>query len=274
MILLAVSSTLGGCVVMAAALRWSGSILSGARHHKLNYRGRNVLATAGVLLLGPVGVGALAALNGISDEGYRVAGTMASAVAVMCVLGLIDDLYGSRRAGGLAGHFRELLNGHMTTGMVKAAGGVVVGLASAWGIGRRGIWILVGGAVIALAANMANLLDLRPGRTAKVWFPCAFALGWLNVPGRGEPVLWAVAGGMAVFLIAELRERVMLGDAGANLLGAVVGAAAVASLGHTALLTCAALLFALTLVSELVSFSRIIEATPPLRWLDQLGRAD
>jgi hypothetical protein len=158
--------------------------------------------------------------------------------------------------------------------MIKAAGGVLVGLTGAWAIGRRGIWILLGGAVIALAANTANLLDLRPGRTAKVWFPCALAIAWVNVPGGGEPVLWAVAGGLAVFVTAELREQVMLGDAGVNLLGAVVGVAAVASLSNPVLVACAAVLLALNLASEFVSFSKVIDATPPLRWFDRLGRAD
>jgi hypothetical protein len=66
----------------------------------------------------------------------------------------------------------------------------------------------------------------------------------------------------------------MLGDAGVNLLGAVVGVAAVASLSNPVLVACAAVLLALNLASEFVSFSKVIDATPPLRWFDRLGRAD
>ncbi len=273
MILLAVAATLGGCVVTAAALRRASSVLTGPRHLKENYRGRSVIATAGSVLLLPLAVGALVALSSMDEEGYLTAGTSCIVAAAMCVLGLIDDMYGDRRAGGLVGHLRELTRGHFTTGLVKAVGGGVVGLGGAWALDRRGWWLLVGGLVIALSANMANLLDLRPGRAIKIWFPAALALALADVPGNGEPIIWALAGGVAVFLIAEMREQVMLGDAGANLLGAVAGTAAVATLGSLGLVVCAAVLAAFTVASEFVSFSKVIEEVPPLRWLDQLGRA-
>jgi UDP-GlcNAc:undecaprenyl-phosphate/decaprenyl-phosphate GlcNAc-1-phosphate transferase len=207
------------------------------------------------------------------SEGYRAAATMLVAGVVMCGLGVVDDVYGDRRAGGLVGHVRELFRGHPTTGLMKAVGGGVVGLVASWALGRRGGWFLVGGLVIALATNLVNLLDLRPGRAIKIWFPVVLALALANVPRGGEPVIWALGGGVAIFLIAELREQVMLGDAGANLLGAVAGIAAVVTLGNTGLIVCAAILAALTAVSELVSFTDVIERVPPLRWADRLGRS-
>jgi UDP-GlcNAc:undecaprenyl-phosphate GlcNAc-1-phosphate transferase len=271
-ILLPLGATIAGCVVTAVALRWAPSFLNGERHAKENYRGRTVIATAGVVLIGPLAIGALAALLR-REEGYRTAAVLLVAGVVMCVLGLVDDIYGSRRAGGLIGHVRELFRGSVTTGLVKAFGGGVVGLGSSWALGRRGVWFLVGGLVIALATNLANLFDLRPGRAIKIWFPLVLLLALVNVPGGGEPVIWGLGGGVAVFLVAELREQVMLGDAGANLLGAVAGTAAVATLGDTGLVVCAVVLAALTAVSEFASFSDVIEKVPPLRWLDHLGRA-
>ncbi len=230
-----------------------------------------MIATAGVVLIDALAVGALAAVFRL-EEGYRTAATLLLAGIVMCGLGVVDDMYGDRRAGGLVGHVRELIRGNLTTGLMKAVGGGVVGLAASWGLGRRGGWFLVGALVIALATNLANLLDLRPGRAIKIWFPIVLFLAVANVPGGGEPVIWALGGGVAVFLIAELREQVMLGDAGANLLGAVAGVAAVATLGNAGLVVCGAVLAALTAVSEFVSFSDVIEKVPPLRWFDLLGR--
>jgi UDP-GlcNAc:undecaprenyl-phosphate/decaprenyl-phosphate GlcNAc-1-phosphate transferase len=189
-------------------------------------------------------------------------------------LGLIDDLYGDRRAGGFLGHARELLRGHVTTGFLKAAGGGVAGLLGAWGLGWRGLWLLVAGSVIALSSNLANLFDVRPARTAKVWFAVAGACLVLILGTGADVVLAAVAGAAGVVAWAELRERVMLGDVGAGLLGAALGTALVGSLGERELVIAVVALGSLTLLSEFVSFTRVIERTSPLRWLDHLGRIE
>jgi UDP-GlcNAc:undecaprenyl-phosphate GlcNAc-1-phosphate transferase len=64
----------------------------------------------------------------------------------------------------------------------------------------------------------------------------------------------------------------MLGDAGANALGAMLGTAAATSLSRPARLAALALVTGLTAASEVVSFTRVIERTGPLRRLDMLGR--
>jgi hypothetical protein len=64
----------------------------------------------------------------------------------------------------------------------------------------------------------------------------------------------------------------MLGDTGANCLGALVGVALVADAPPRRLAAVFAALTAATVASEAVSFSRLIDATPPLHWLDQVGR--
>ncbi len=64
----------------------------------------------------------------------------------------------------------------------------------------------------------------------------------------------------------------MLGDAGANALGAMLGAAAAGSLPRSARAGLLAGIVALTVASEKVSFTKVIEATPALRRLDMLGR--
>lgn len=259
-----------GALSVVVALRLLPRALRRPPHARPNYRGRSVLGTAGIVLVVPVVLGVSAALVSREDSGTVL--VMAGAGVVLALLGYLDDVRGDRRAGGFAGHVRELVHGRITTGLVKAAGGGVVGLLAAWGVGRRGVWVVVGGAVVALSANLANLLDLRPGRALKVWLPCAVALLIAGLPDRH--VLIAVTGGVVVFGVEELRERVMLGDTGAGLVGAVIGVAAVTALGNTGLVILLAILVVLTLASEVVSFTRVIEATPPLRWVDRLGRTD
>ena len=63
----------------------------------------------------------------------------------------------------------------------------------------------------------------------------------------------------------------MLGDAGANALGAMLGASA-AGLSRPTRIALLAGIAGLTAASEKVSFTKVIERTPALRWLDMLGR--
>ncbi len=169
-----------------------------------------------------------------------------------------------RGAKGFRGHLAALRRGQLTSGMVKVGGIGAAGLAAAALLaGRRPLAdVVLDGAVVAGSANLLNLFDLRPGRALKVGLLGAAAVG---APGP--------AGAAAALLPADLGERVMLGDAGANALGALLGLAAVHRLpsrgARAALL---AGLTALTGASEVVSFTAVIERTPPLRALDALGR--
>jgi hypothetical protein len=63
----------------------------------------------------------------------------------------------------------------------------------------------------------------------------------------------------------------MLGDTGANALGALLGLGAT-RLGRGGRLAVLAGLCALNGASEVVSFTKVIQRTPPLHWLDMLGR--
>lgn len=258
-----------GAVATAVALAVAPRVLTSERNRRTNFRGRTVFATAGIVLAKPLSVGAIAA---ILDGRRRVPLVMLLGASFMAFLGYIDDTFGDRHAGGLIGHARALAHGRVTTGLLKAVGGAVTGLASAYAIGWRGVWIVAAGAVVALAANLANLFDLRPGRALKVWTIGAAALLVAGVRGGGALVVATLLAGVIVFAVPELREEVMLGDTGANLLGTALGIAAIASVGRTALLAVLGVLLALTLVSERISFTRVIEATPPLRWFDNLGR--
>ena len=64
----------------------------------------------------------------------------------------------------------------------------------------------------------------------------------------------------------------MLGDTGANAAGALVGLALVERFGLRGRLVVLGVTAGLTVLSERVSFSRVIDDTPVLRRLDRWGR--
>lgn len=238
----------------AAAQRWRRS----------NYRGRDV-----TLLLGPaIGVGAVAGVAVAAPSARRGA---VLAVAAAAAIGGYDDLYGTRHARGLRGHARALQQGQVTTGMVKLVGLTGAAAAAAAQRDRRAVDAALSTVLIAGTANLVNLLDLRPGRAAKVTVMLAAALG--RSGGRESRALAAVGAGAAlVALPADLGERAMLGDCGAAALGAVLGWSAGQSGGRTRRAALAAAVIALTAASERVSFSAVIEGNAALRALDGLGR--
>ena len=244
-----------------------------------NFRGRRLPTAVGLLVaLVAVAVDALTAVAvaaGAEPDDAAVAGLRLVTVAALgfALLGLLDDLGGAGQSGGFRGHLRSLAAGRLTTGAVKlfvgaAVGVVVVSVREPDSLGR----VLADGALVALAANLGNLFDRAPGRTTKV---ALVALVALVLAVGAVPELAGVAlvvGAGAGLLPADLHERLMLGDAGANVLGAALGLGVVlacAPATRTAVLVVVALL---NLASERVSFSRVIAGVPPLRAADGWGR--
>ncbi|HEX6450524.1 MAG TPA: hypothetical protein VF060_13805 [Trebonia sp.] len=162
---------------------------------------------------------------------------------------------------------------------------------------RQYVDVVINAGLIAGGANLLNLFDLRPGRAIKVAAASGVLLAATDAgdfkrsaafPGgrppqtppienRGTPfrktvVVAPTLGAALALLPDDLGERAMLGDGGANALGATLGAAAAATLPRPARAGLLAGITALTLASEKISFTKVIERTPPLRWLDMLGR--
>jgi hypothetical protein len=168
------------------------------------------------------------------------------AVAAIAAFGLADDLWSGPERG-----FRQHLGSGSTTGTVKLVAIPAVALLAT----RR----LSSALVVALAANALNQLDTAPGRALKAYLALAVPL---RAPMR-----------LAVLLLPyDLREMGMLGDAGANALGALLGLKSVARLSGRGRVAAIGVLVGLTFLGEKVSFGRMIERTPILRELDRLGR--
>lgn len=204
-----------------------------------------------------------------------------STTAAAGLLGWVDDVLETGSAKGLRGHLSALARGEITTGGLKVLGIPAVSLLAAAVardpapllgsrlLGRCVDTVLAGG-VVAGSANLLNLLDLRPGRALKAGV-IAVALGPV---GSGSAALLGggILGTAAAAAPDDLAGRTMLGDTGANALGAALGVRTALQAGRGELLGTLALLVALTLASEKVSFTRVIEATPGLRELDAWGR--
>jgi UDP-GlcNAc:undecaprenyl-phosphate/decaprenyl-phosphate GlcNAc-1-phosphate transferase len=257
-----------------------------AAWHRTNHRGEPV-----TLLEGPaVAAGAALAAAVTPGTTARARAALAAAAIGAGAFGGYDDLAGSGGERGFRGHLGALARGEVTTGAVKIGGIGATGLAASARLGGRPVDVLLNAGLIAGGANLLNLFDLRPGRAIKVAAVGGTLLA-LAAPGRApSPVtgtigplpggdrraagpLVAAPMGAALALAGEdLGERAMLGDAGANALGAMLGTAAAASLGRPARIALLAGIIGLTAASEVVSFTAVIERTPPLRWLDLAGR--
>jgi hypothetical protein len=235
---------------------------------RTNHRGEPV-----TLLEGPAAAAGAAAASLIAPglpPRTRVALALAGAGAG--AFGAYDDLKGSGDRRGFRGHLGALASGEVSSGAVKIVGIGATGLAASVLVGADGSSaadVVINAGLIAGGANLLNLFDLRPGRAIKV----ALAAGAALSASQGGAAGAAPAVGAALSLLPEdLGERAMLGDSGANALGGMLGAAAAAALPRAARITVLAAIAGLTAASEKVSFTKVIAQTPPLHWLDMLGR--
>lgn len=267
-----------GFLAARALVLVAGPALGHAALERENYRGRRVPTAGGVVVVVAValveaGRAAVAAL-GVGDAGVPVGRALVLlAVVGFGFLGFVDDVLGDGDDRGFRGHLRALARGRVTTGMLKLAGGGGLALVLVVaGRGGTGGQPFVDAAVVALGANLGNLLDRAPGRTTKfalvAYVPVAVACG---VSATGA-ALAALVGAACGLLADDLRERLMLGDVGANAIGAGLGLALVLETGPAARVAVAVVLLLANVASEFVSFSRVIERTPPLRAFDALGR--
>jgi UDP-N-acetylmuramyl pentapeptide phosphotransferase/UDP-N-acetylglucosamine-1-phosphate transferase len=298
----------GGWVPAPGGLEPPGPEARSSTWVRTNYRGRSVSLAGGAALAGAAATTAAAGAPGPAAAAAVLAAGLGAGAA-----GFYDDLVDGRpehRAKGFHGHLVALRRGQVTSGVVKLAGIAAAGLVAAAALPPRArpaarlpsvtlasgrgdsaatpgrswtsrathratrqrhsmIDVIVGAGVIAGAANLLNLLDLRPGRALKVGLLVAAPLA----AGRAGGLAAGPAGAAAALLPEDLAEQTMLGDCGANALGAVLGAALVAGTGRVGRGFALAVIAGLTAASERVSFTQVIARTPGLRELDQLGRA-
>lgn len=226
-----------------------------------NYHGRDVSLSGGVATAAAVTLGSAAG----GFNGLPVALTAGTAG----FFGYRDDTDAHAGAAkGFSGHIAALKNGDLDTGMQKVVGiGVSALLSAAICDARRKQWrmIPVDTVVIAGMANLINLMDLRPGRALKATILAGIPFV------MSAPVRTAIAAAIGA-IPADLREETMLGDTGANALGAALGAGIVQSSPGSVRVAIAVGIIGLTAASEKVSFTRVIESNQVLSSIDNWGR--
>ncbi|MDN5660557.1 MAG: hypothetical protein L0G72_07305, partial [Brevibacterium aurantiacum] len=242
------------------------------------------------LVEGPAVTAGLVAGSLLIEEPRQRAATLL-VTTVSGGLGAVDDFLESGDSKGLRGHLEALSRGEITTGAIKVIGIPLASIAAATilrtGRNNHGLFsshrtteaqtwwgstvdVVVTGGVIAGTANLFNLLDLRPGRALKAglltlaFMPHRHGLTW--APGA------AIAGASTAAWPDDLDGAVMLGDTGANALGAALGTILVENSTAKQRALVLTGLVGLTLLSEKVSFTSIIESTPGLREIDAFGR--
>ena len=261
--------------VMLRALESAGQV-------KPNYRGRRLPSPFGVLalaaaLLALIPLTLIAKLASAEVFHPEVLPIAVYALGVIA-LGLVDDTLAATGPDarpverGWRGHGAAALRGELSTGALKAFGSLGLALLAMSYLSLSNWRWLLAAAVLVLATNVFNLLDLRPGRSTK-----AFVLlgAGLTIGAMDLRPLWALGLFAAPALVAggyDLRERAMLGDTGANLLGALAGMWLVLTLSGTGQVVALILLAAVTLYGEIRSLSALIDRTPGLRELDSWGR--
>jgi UDP-GlcNAc:undecaprenyl-phosphate GlcNAc-1-phosphate transferase len=258
-----------GAGFVIAAVAWHLVRRVGPRWWKENRRGQRLPATLGWA----VATGLLALVVVVWDQVNEIGlrGSQSGelvGVAIVFVAGVVDDGYGGS-VRGLRGHLRALLSGHLTTGGLKLAAAVMAaGITVAW-TPRDHLWAnLLALVAVAGCTNIWNGLDVAPGRALKGILIVALVLLVVDL----KSFLLVCTGAATAVLVPDLRERGMLGDSGANLLGFLAGAEIVRRLPEVWLVPAALIVIGLNVLAETVTFSRTIGAIPPLRWFDRLGR--
>ena len=205
-----------------------GEILMSPALERRNYRNKRIPTAGGLFIVLAVlsieaGRCVLGALGVGSETGLTLARSeMLFAVVAFAFLGMIDDLAAVGEDRGFKGHLRALRHGRVTTGLLKLVGGAAAAVVLVATPGfKSGRTLIVDAMLIALAANLGNLLDRAPGRTIKAgliaYVPIALVLGTAPIGIALAPVMGASLG----LLPDDLRERLMLGDTGANVIGRV-----------------------------------------------------
>jgi UDP-GlcNAc:undecaprenyl-phosphate/decaprenyl-phosphate GlcNAc-1-phosphate transferase len=276
----AVLALVSAAILAPAVLRALGA----GGHTRVNYRGRALPCPLGVLalaaaLLALIPLMLVARLASSDVFHPEEAPVLVYALGVLA-LGLIDDAFGQQAAGeerrmprrGWRGHGAAALRGELSTGSLKAGGSLGLALLTTSYLELSNERWLLAAAVLVLATNAFNLLDLRPGRSIKAFVLLGAALTAASADLRPLWVLGLFAAPALVAGMYDLRERAMLGDTGANLLGALAGLWLVLTLSATGQIVALVVLALVTVYGELRSISALIERTPGLRQLDAWGR--
>lgn len=299
-----VGAGIGVCAGLGYVLRRKR--IKASQWERTNFHGVTVSLRGGVAMAG-ASMASAAVASALSDQPRAALGGVVASLGGG-LAGYIDDVDqgahdGGKVAKGLKGHLGALAHGQVTTGVIKIAGIGASALAAsalvgskATSVGGKAADLALNTVLIAGTANLANLLDLRPGRALKATVLVATPLSYFSCAAAKTPASGAsgapsatpvspaspasaqrlLASGLnaaaITALVEDLQETTMLGDTGANAAGALLGTSLAANDSWKLRLGTTLGVVGLILASEKVSFSKVIAANPALNWLDQLWR--
>lgn len=284
-----VGAGIGVCAGLGYVLRRKR--IKASQWERTNFHGVTVSLRGGVAMAGAA-VASAAVASALSDQPRAALGGVVASLGGG-LAGYIDDVDqgahdGGKVAKGLKGHLGALAHGQVTTGVIKIAGIGASALAAsalvgskATSVSGKAVDLALNTVLIAGTANLANLLDLRPGRALKAMVLVAAPLSYFSCAAAKTPASPAsaqrlLASGLnaaaITALVEDLQETTMLGDTGANAAGALLGTSLAANDSWKLRLGTTLGVVGLILASEKVSFSKVIAANPALNWLDQLWR--
>ena len=263
-------------------------LLAAPELQRENYRGVLVSTGGGLvsMLAALFTLAAVASVRQLSGSPTLFVGRSIAVLFVFvafAVLGFVDDVLGNGDSRGFRGHLQALARGQVTTGLLKLGGGAAAAWIVADQAGISSFRVAAAAGVITLSANLCNLLDRAPARALK----CG-AVAWLSLlivsvvvaqgnlamesANRATLLVASICVGSCLGLLPfDAAERLMIGDAGANALGAVLGTVVVLTQSWRVQLVVLIVVAALNLLSEFVSFSSIIQRVRCFDWLDRFG---
>jgi len=233
-----------------------------------NYRGRPVVTCMGLIFVFPCMFSVVPYMTcGIDLDHLAFLAVTAS----LTLVGMVDDVFGDGTIKGIKGHVMVILKGGLSTGGIKLIISTLIGMFVSFyhytNIVYWGVYTLL----LLLFINFINLMDLRPGRAIKAFVFSILIL----MPLSGFASLWVVIpvlSAIPFYLKGEMKEKYMLGDTGANLLGGIAGFYAVKTTPLIAAFIIMAVLLAVQVIAEYYSLSKFIESVPVLRFIDGLWR--
>ncbi len=269
--LVAGAAIITGVIIEAIVLFFLFRMLSEAKAVRKNYLGLDIPVSAGIsfpftLLI----VYILLALPQWYDNSHHL---FMLAVLAISFLGFIDDMLGQRDALGFKGHFSALFKGRLTTGGLKALGGGIIAFLIAFSLSGNWVDIILNTFIVALATNLMNLFDLRPGRAVKAYLIFLLAIVILALGQVDWLLIAPLTGAVLYYAKDDLRAKIMMGDAGSNVLGLALGYLSIISLSLPVRLGVLIFLLAIHVYTEKYSLTATIENNQLLKRLDNLGRS-
>lgn len=189
----------------------------------------------------------------------------------IAIISLIDDLLGNHKIKGFKGHILNLFRGNVTTGVLKAATGFICSFFISFFTSNNLYETILNTSILVLCVNFINLMDLRPGRAAKITIVLIIPL-LLSQTHNNTFISISALGFLIVYLPKDLKGTMMLGDIGANTLGWTLGVQLILNIDLMTKLITLIMLVTIHIIAEKYSISEIIENNRLLNYLDNLGR--